>query len=90
MIYSFAWYVLYLFVSVIGNVMPWFAILVATITQFPDQFRSRVISQLIKVIAGVFQKLLRYFNGTIISTISVPLSPVSHVNFTLRLNESVI
>ena len=90
MIYSFARYVLYLFVSVIGNVMPWFAILVATITEFPDQFRSRVISQLIKVIAGVFQKLLWYFNGTIISTISVPLSPFSHVNFTLRLNESVI
>ena len=68
----------------------WFAILVATITEFPDQFISRVISQLIKVIAGVFQKLLRYFNGTIISTISVPLSLVPHVNFTLRLNESVI
>ena len=58
--------------------------------QFSDQFRSRVISQLCKGIARVFQKLLRYFNGTIISTFFVPLFPVWSVNFILGSNESLV
>ena len=63
------------------------ATLVATITQFSDQFRSRVISQLIKGISRLLQRLLRYFNGTNFSTFFVPLSPV---NIYLILNESVV
>ena len=46
----------------------WAAAIVATISQFSYQFRSRLISQLIKGISSVLQKLLRYCNGTIIST----------------------
>ena len=41
---------------------------VVAITQFLDQFRSSVNSQLIKGILKVLQKLLRYFNSTIILT----------------------
>ena len=53
----------------------WAATLVTAIMQFLDQFRSRLISQLIKGTWRVLQKLLRHFNGTIISTFSVPLFP---------------
>ena len=70
--------------------MAWAAILVATITQFSDQSRSRVILQLIKGISRVLQKLQWYFNGTIISTFSIPVYPVLPVNFNLRLNKSVV
>ena len=38
------------------------------ITQFSDQVKMRLISQLINSISSVFQKLLKCFNGTIIST----------------------
>ena len=64
------------FVSVIENVVPWFALSVATIMHILDQFRSRLISKLMKCISGILQKLLRYFNGTIISTLFVPSFPV--------------
>ena len=37
-------------------------------TQFADQPKRRLISQLIKGILRVLQKLLRHFNATIIST----------------------
>ena len=73
------------FASVIENAVVWTTALLATITQLPDQFRSRVILQLIKRISRVLQKLLTYFNGTIISTFFVSLSPVWPVS----LNESV-
>ena len=44
-------------------------------TQFLDQVKIRFISQLIKSISGVLQKLLKDFNGTAISTfLSVLLS----------------
>ena len=69
--------------------MVWAATLLAFITQFSHQFQSRVISQLIKGISRVLQKLLRYFNGTVISTFFLPLLPFLPVNFSLRLNESV-
>ena len=48
------------------------------------------MSQLIKGISSVLQKLLSYFNGTIISTFFVRLSPALPVIFSLILNESVI
>ena len=41
-----------------------------------DQIKIRLISQLIRGILRVFQKLLIYFNGTITSTSFVPLFPV--------------
>ena len=58
-------------------------------TQFADQFKISSTSQLIKGISRVLQKLLKYFNGTIISTLIIPLSLVWPVIFVLKLNESV-
>ena len=43
-------------------------------TQFADQFRIRLRSQLIKGILRVLQELPTYFNGTVIFT--VPSLPV--------------
>ena len=49
----------------------------------------RLTSQLINGISIVLQKLLKYFNGTIISTFFVfPSAGVSPVIFTLALNDS--
>ena len=59
---------------------------ITAITQFSDQFRSNLISQLIKGISRVLPELLQYFNGTIVPTLFVPLLPVLPVNFTLRIN----
>ena len=42
---------------------------VDTITQFADQVKRRLTSQLIKGISRVIQKLLKYFNETIILTL---------------------
>ena len=39
-----------------------------TITQFSDQVKVKVTSQLINSISNVFQKLLKYFNGITILT----------------------
>ena len=58
-------------------------------TQLDDHVKMRLTSQLIKGISKVLQKLLKYFNGTIISTSFVPSFPVRPVIFTLNLNESV-
>ena len=77
------------FVTVIENVVAWAATLVITVTHFSDQFRSRVLSHLIKSISRVFQKFLRWFNGTIIWAFFVLLSPVWPINFSFVLNESV-
>ena len=78
------------FVSVVQNVASWTATAVDIITQFLDQFRSKLILQLIKDFSRVYQKLLKYFNGTIVSASFVPLLPVWPVIFSLLLNESVI
>ena len=50
------------------------------ITQFEDNVGIKLNSQLIRDIPRVLQKLLRYFNGTIISTSFVPLLPGCTVN----------
>ena len=59
-------------------------------TRLDDHVKIRLTSQLIKGISKVLQKLLKYFNGTIISTSFVPSFPVRPVIFTLKLNESVV
>ena len=58
--------------------------------QFADQVNIRLISQLICGIWGVFQNLIKYFNDTVISTVSVLLLPVWRVIFSLNLNTSVV
>ena len=55
-----------------------------------DQFRSRAISQLTKVISRVMPNLLRNFNATVILTFFLPLLPVRPIRLSLRLNESVV
>ena len=52
-----------------------------------DQVRSRLISQLIKGISKVLQKLFRCFNGTIVLTFFIPLLPAI---FSVTLSASVI
>ena len=75
--------------SVIARVV---ALLPSQITQFADQVRIRLISQLIKGISRVLQKLLSYFNGTAIFAFILPALLVLFKNFDLNLNdlESVI
>ena len=63
---------------------------VLIITEFLDQVKISSISQLIKGISRVLQKLLRYFSGTIISTLIIPSLLVWPVNLFLKLNESVL
>ena len=46
--------------------------------------------QLIKDISKVFQKLLKNFNATIVSTFFVPPVAVSAVIFCLNLNEALL
>ena len=58
-------------------------------TQLADQVKIVLTSQLIKDISRVPQKLLKYFNGTIISTFIIPLLSVWPVNFVSKSNESV-
>ena len=57
-------------------------------TQFADQVRSRVISQFISAISRVRQKLIKYFNGTTISSFKVPVLPVLFISLDLDLNYS--
>ena len=59
------------------------------ITQVADHVKMRLTSQLFNGFSGVLQKLLKYFNGTIISTSSV-LPPASAFTFifTLESNDS--
>ena len=54
------------------------------------QVRIRLISQLINGILKVPQKLLKYFNGTIILTFSLPLFPILPVIFGLNSNEALL
>ena len=73
----------------IANVVPWFATAVKTIRGLADQVKIRLVWQLIDDISRTLEKLLKYFNGTIISTSFVPLSSDWPVIFSLKLNESV-
>ena len=58
-------------------------------TQSLDQVKIKLTSQLLNGISSVLQKLLNYFNGTIISTSFVlPSSGTFPVIFTLDLNDS--
>ena len=51
--------------------------------------KKRLTSQLINGISRVLQKLLKYFNGTIISiSLALPLAGVFPVIFTLDSNDS--
>ena len=52
------------FMSVIANVVALFAAALE-ITQFVDQVKMRLISQLINDISIILQKLLKYFNGIV-------------------------
>ena len=74
----------YSYVSVIANVVAFVSL---DNTHLLDQVKMRLISQLIKDISRILQKLLKYFNGTIISTFSVLQSAVLPVIFCLNLNE---
>ena len=59
------------------------------ITQVDDHLKNRLTSQLINGISRVLQKLLKYFNGNIISTSFVlPPSGVFPVIFTLDVHDS--
>ena len=58
--------------------------------QFADQVRIRLILQLINSISRVLQKLLRYFNSTIILTSFVPPLPDLPTIFVLNLNEALL
>ena len=59
------------------------------ITQVDDHVKTRLISQLINDISRVLEKLLKYFNVTIISTSFVlPSARVFSVIFVLDLNDS--
>ena len=58
------------------------------ITQVDDHVKKRLTSQLINGISRVLQKLLKYFNGTIILTSFVlPPAGMLRVIFTLDLND---
>ena len=71
------------FVSVIANLPAPVELL---IIQVDDHVKMKLTSQLINGISRVFQKLLKYFNGTIISTYFVfPSSGVFLVIFILDL-----
>ena len=60
--------------SVIANVVGWFAAVLDDKIHFVGQVKIRLISQLTKDISRVLQKLLRYFNDTIILILFLPLS----------------
>ena len=50
----------------------------------------RLISQLIKGISRVLQNLVKYFNGTIISTSFVPSATVLLGDFCLNANKGLL
>ena len=75
----FAFYVFYLLFSLVAE----------EITQFSDQVKMRLISQLNKDISRVLQKLLEYFNDTSILTSFLLLALGDFpVILTLNLNDS--
>ena len=56
-------------------------------THFADQVTIRLISQLIKGISRVLQKLVKYFNGTAIFAFMIPALLVLSNNLDLNLND---
>ena len=68
----------------------WLFAVPATIIDFLGHFKQRVISQLTKGISSVLEKLLRYFNRTIILTSFVLLFPVCPVVSRSNLNETLL
>ena len=75
-----------MFVSVIV-ILP--ASVELVITQVDDHVKMKLTSQLINGISRVLQKLLKYFNGTIISTsFELPTAEVFSVIFILDLSDS--
>ena len=76
--------------SVISHVDTSQSIALAIIKQFSDQVRVRIISQLINSSPRGLQKLLRYFNGTIIPISFVSSFHVWPVIFCLNLNEALL
>ena len=75
--------------SVIATVGTWPSIALAIIKQFASQVKMKLISQLITSIFRVLQKLLSYFNGTIIATSFVSSVPVWPVIFCLILKKEL-
>ena len=74
------------FVSVISNLPEPEEIV---ITQVDDHVKIRLTSQLINSISIVLQKLLKYFNGTTISTFYIlPPAESFYVIFILDFNDS--
>ena len=78
------------FLSLIVNTDIWSAIGASIIYQSVEQVRIRLISRLINGISRVLQKLLKYFNGTIILTSFVPLFPILPAIFVLNLIEILL
>ena len=75
-------------VSFIWNFRFWFDVVPATRIQFLDHFNWRLISSVLQKL--YFGKLLRYFNGTIVSTSLVPPFPVCPVICRLNLYEALL
>ena len=73
------------FVSVIGKGV---TLSPSEITQFADQVTIRLISQLIKSISRVLQKLLNYFNGTANFSFIMRTLLVLSKKFNLYFNDS--
>ena len=55
-----------------------------------DQVRIRLVSQLINRISRALQKLLKYFNGSLILIFFVPLFYVLPAIFVLNLNKALL
>ena len=68
----------------------WFAAVPATKKLFFDRVNIRLNAQLINGISNVLQRILRYFNGTIISTSFVPFFSVFLVTCCLNLNKILL
>ena len=78
------------FLEVIANVDTLFEALPATKKHFTNQVRIKLILQLVNDISMFHQKLLRYFNGTIISAFLVVTQPVRPVIFSLNFKRNTV
>ena len=79
-----------MFASVTVNVGSWLSIRLSIIKNLLDQVKIRLTSQSINGIFRVLQKLLKYFNGTLILTFFVPSFSVLSAIFALNLNEALL
>ena len=61
-----------------------------TLKKYTGQVRIVLVLQLISGISRVLQKLLRYFNDTVILTCFSPSLPVSPVLICLDLNNTIL